>query len=75
MENNAFISLRLEDLINILDARKSINIFANEKESIKYCYVYELLADPDFMKEYGNREITGIVYATFHHINVLIKEV
>ena len=75
MKNNAFISIKLEDLIEMLDARKSINVFKSEKESIKYCKVYELLADPEFMKEYGKREVKGIIYATFNIINVLIEEV
>lgn len=75
MEKNGVIALRLEDLIEMLDARKTINIFKSEKESLKYCKVYELLADPEFMKTYGKREVKGIIYATFNIINVLIEEV
>lgn len=75
MENNGVILIKLEYLIEMLDARKTINIFKNEKESLKYCKVYELLADPAFIKEYGNREVKGIIYATFDIINVLIEEV
>lgn len=75
MKDNGFISIKLEDLIEMLDARKSINIFKSEKESLKYCKVYELLTDPEFMKTYGKREVKGIIYATFNIINVLIEEV
>ena len=75
MENNGVILIKLEYLIEMLDARKTIDIFINEKESLKYCKVYELLADPEFMKEYGKREVKGIIYATFDIINVLIEEV
>lgn len=31
MEKNGVISLRLEDLVEMLDARKSVNIFISER--------------------------------------------
>lgn len=74
MEKNGVISLRLEDLVEMLDARKMVNIFKSEKESIKYCEVYELLADPEFLKTYGKKKVTGVIYCTFNILNVLIEE-
>lgn len=74
MEKNGVISLRLEDLVEMLDARKMVNVFISEKESIKYCEVYELLADPEFLKTYGKKKVTGVIYCTFNVLNVLIEE-
>lgn len=74
MTNNGIISITLESLVEFLDARKTVNIFKSEKESIKYCKVYELLADPDFMREYGKRKVIGVINCTFNILNVLISE-
>ena len=74
MEKNGIISIRLEDLVEMLDARKTVNIFVSKTESVKYCKVYELLADPDFMKAYGSRKVNGVIYCTFNILNVLIEE-
>lgn len=60
MKNNAHISIKLADLLEILDARKTINIFISEKESVKFGYVYEVLTDKDFIKVYGDKSVIGI---------------
>ena len=78
MEKNGVISLRLEDLVEMLDARKTVNIIS-EKESVKICKVYELLADPEFLKTYGKKKVIGVIYCTiyrtFNILKVFIEEV
>lgn len=77
---NATIQGRLFDLLEVLDARKVVNIFELveikddkiKSESIKYAYVYEILGDMDFIKTYKNYEIVGIDLG--FTTNILIKE-
>lgn len=73
MKNNAHISIKLADLLEILDARKTINIFISEKESVKFGYVYEVLTDNNFIKAYGDKSVIGIS-GILDHTNILIKE-
>ena len=73
MKNNAHISIKLSDLLDVLDARKTINIFISEKESVKFGYVYEVLTDKDFISAYGDKSVIGIS-GLIGHINILIKE-
>ena len=74
MKNNAHISsLRLEAFLDILDARKVVNIFESETESIKYGYVYEILTDKEFIAAYKNRKVIGIS-GTMPAIKVMISE-
>ncbi len=77
MVNNAIInSFRLVDFLNILDARSNISIFTELgglplKESV---YVYELLADKEFIETYGKRyDVKGLV-SFIHVTNILIEE-
>lgn len=74
MKNNAHISIKLADLLEILDARKTINIFISEKESVKFGFVYEVLTDKDFINVYGNKAVVGIT-SIIGHTNILLKEV
>ena len=77
---NATIQGRLFDLLEVLDARRVVNIFELEEikddkiksSSIKYAYVYEILGDMDFIKTYKNFEIVGIDLG--FTTNILIKE-
>ena len=71
MKNNAHISIKLADLLEILDARKTINIFISEKESVKFGYVYEVLTDKDFIKVYGDKSVIGIS-GILSYTNILI---
>lgn len=71
MKNNAHISIKLADLLEILDARKTINIFISEKESVKFGYVYEALTDKAFINAYGDKAVIGLS-GIIGHINILI---
>ena len=71
MKNNAHISIKLADLLEILDARKTINIFISEKESVKFGLVYEVLTDKDFIKVYGDKSVIGIS-GILSYTNILI---
>lgn len=73
MKNNAHISITLADILEILDARKTVNIFISEKESVKFGYVYEVFTDKDFISAYGDKSVIGIS-GIIGHINILIKE-
>lgn len=74
MKNNAHISITLSDLLDGLDARKTINIFISENESVKFGYVYEVLTDKDFISVYGDKYVIGIS-GIVGYINILIEEV
>lgn len=73
MENNATIKATLGDLLGILDAKVMFNIFTDEKTSIKYDYGYSILADRDFLKDYGRRNVIGII-ANLGTTNILLEE-
>ena len=73
MKNNAHINITLADLLEILDARKTINIFISEKESVKFGLVYEVLTDKDFINAYGKKSVIGIS-GIIGYTNILIKE-
>ena len=73
MKNNAHISIKLADLLDILDARKTVNIFISEKESVKFGLVYEILTDKDFIKAYGDKSVVGIS-GIIGYASILIKE-
>ena len=73
MKNNAHISIKLADLLEILDARKTINIFISEKESVKFGLVYEVLTDKDFIAAYGGKSVIGIT-GIIGYTNILLKE-
>jgi membrane protein CcdC involved in cytochrome C biogenesis len=62
-ENNAIIQGRFTDLLEVLDARATVNIFVkiDEKEqSIKTDKVFEIIADREFMKQYKNFDVIGL---------------
>lgn len=73
MKNNGHISIKLSDLLDGLDARKTINIFISENESVKFGYVYEVLTDKDFISVYGDKSVIGIS-GILGYINILIEE-
>ena len=79
MKNNANINSRLIDLLEVLDARATINIFVEKEdkdektqESICYRKVYEFLAEPELMRKYKNYEVCGLYCGLT--TNILIKE-
>lgn len=75
MKNAIINGFRLKDLLNILDARTRVGIFTEiGKDAVKDCVVYELLADKEFLDEYGNIEVTGLV-SFINVTNILIGEI
>ena len=74
MKNNAIINARLKDLLEVLDMRATVNIFINEKNSIRYAEVYELAADKEFIKTYGDRAVIGFI-RVINVTNIMIEEV
>lgn len=68
------IRARLKDLLEVLDMRATVNIFTDEKTSIRYSEVYEIAADKEFIKAYGDREVTGFI-RVINVTNIMIEEV
>lgn len=66
------IKARLADLLNILDARQTINIYTDETTRVFSGYVYEFLTSNDY-KKYKNYTVTGIVVNLIN--NIIIKGV
>lgn len=78
MNNNALINgFRLMDLLNILDARTNVTVFtgitADDKVSKDAVKVYELLADKEFISQYGKRDVKGLV-SFINVTNILITD-
>ena len=76
MENNARINARLTDLLEVMDARATINIFVDTPErptSVKFLKVYEFLSEPELMRKYKNYEVIGLSLGLT--TSILIKEV
>ena len=65
------IKARLADLLNILDARQTINIYTDETTRVFSGYVYEFLTSNDY-KQYKNYTVTGLVVDLVN--NILIQE-
>lgn len=65
------IKARLSDLLNILDARQTINIYTDETTRVFSGYVYEFLTSADY-KQYKNYTVTGLVVDLVN--NILITE-
>lgn len=61
------IKARLADLLNIIDARQTINIYIDETTRVFSGYVYEFLTSDDF-HQYKNYEVTGIVVNLINNI-------
>lgn len=61
MEKNAIIRGRLIDLLDVLDARATINIYVEDKPlSVKNLRVFEFLSEPELMRKYKNYEVSGL---------------
>lgn len=78
MTNAIIRGFRLKDLLNILDARASIAVFTQVGEAaivgaVSPVKVYELLANEEFIKTYGNKEVSGLV-SFINVTNILIEE-
>ena len=76
MENNAIIRSRLIDLLDVMDARATVNIFVEkdgEQKSVKYLKVYEFISEPELMRKYKDYEVIGLC-CDFSSTNILIKE-
>lgn len=70
---NAVIHMRLEDFLNVLEARANITIFVTETEPAFSGLVYEALTDKAFMDEYGGWAVVGLK-TTLSLVTMLIKE-
>lgn len=66
------IKARLADLLNILDARQTINIYTDETTRVFYGHVYEFLTTADYYKQYKNYTVIGLVVDLVN--NILITE-
>ena len=76
MANNAIITSRLKDLLDVMDARATVNIFVERdgaQESVKYLKVYEFISEPELMRKYGKYEVVGLSVA-LSITSILIKE-
>lgn len=65
------IKARLADLLNIIDARQTINIYTDETTRVFYGHVYEFLTSDDY-KQYKNYEVNGLVVDLVN--NILIQK-
>ena len=68
MKSNATINTRLEDLLNVLDARSDVVIYKKIIDS-KDTYlttdkIYNLISDPEFIGKYGNYKVIGLTIVT-----------
>ena len=66
------IKARLADLLNILDARQTINIYTDETTCVFSGYVYEFLTTADYYKQYKNYIVIGLVVDLVN--NILIQK-
>ena len=74
MIKNANIRATLEDMLDVLDMRGTVNIYTGETTSIKYAEVYELIADKEFIKAYGEYKVSGFNISFGNVISILIEE-
>lgn len=77
MEKNATINSRLEDLLNVMDARAYINVFVEnadeDQTSVAYCRVYEFITDDGLMIDYKDLKVIGLDCG-LPSTHILIKE-
>ena len=72
MDNNAHVSMTLEDLLNIMDTRRNIDLFSDaDSYPIFTGYVYEVLADKKFSKAHNNKPVVGLT-TCLNHTAVLL---
>lgn len=78
MEDNAIINTRLEDLLNVMDARANVNIFRlkdGKQELLRSNKLFRILADNEFI---GNRSIYNArvigLSITLGETSILIEE-
>ena len=76
MGKNAIIASRLNDLLEVMDARTPVNIFVEDKDGrrtrIAFIKVYEFLSSPVLMKKYKDCVVVGLSCGLA--TNILIKE-
>ena len=64
MKNNKNIGATLEELLNVMDARANVNIFKdlgnNKDELLRSNKIYNLIADPEFIGNYGSYDVIGL---------------
>ena len=76
MEKNATINSRLKDLLDVMDARATVNIFVEYEggNQVSICFrkIYEVISEPELMRKYKNYEVIGLCCGLT--TNILIKE-
>lgn len=79
MENNAVISARLESLLNVLDARKHVEVFRevdtpemHSQELLRSTPLFYLLSDQEFLSKYRECKVVGL--RIDFTLSILIKE-
>lgn len=74
---NAYINTTLEELFDILDARKCVTIFRatgeDSNELLRETNLYNLLGDVDFLGKYKRYQVKGLS-TCLAHISILISE-
>lgn len=77
MNNNAIINTRLEELLNVMDARANVNIFKskenNKQDLLRSTKIYNFLSDGLLMTVYGDYKVVGLSIA-LGVTSILIKE-
>lgn len=77
MKNNENIGATLEELLNVMDARANVNIFKdlgnNKDELLRSNKIYNLIADPEFIGNYGSYDVIGLC-VTLGVVSILIEE-
>ena len=77
MKNNAIVNTRLEDLLNVMDARANVNIFNKElsldERLIRSEKLYYLIADGEVLSQFGSFKVIGLSVA-LGVASILIEE-
>lgn len=75
---NATIISTLEAILNVMDARASVDIFRQfsdgGQELLRGNKVYNLISDPEFIGKYGSYKVIGLCSTPFGGANILIEE-
>ena len=76
MKNNTIINTRLEDLLNVMDARAYVDIFeqvGEYQELLRSNKIYNLISNQEFIGKYGAYKVIGLS-VTLAVTSILIEE-
>lgn len=76
MKNNAIINTRLEELLNVMDARAYVDIFeqvGEYQELLRSNKIYNLISNQEFIGKYGACKVIGL-NVTLAVTSILIEE-